>query len=160
MHDVGKSAQRLAVGKEIVYYQHAVVLGDELFVNSYVEHGSLGKRADERGIGITRNVLGLRFLGKHNVNAEITRRKARDSDARSLYGKYYRGVRVLENIIEFLTDLVDKLNIHTVIEKSRYDNDAARLDLALGHYFLFKKLHFAPLKLLWTYYTRKLPKGK
>ena len=95
------------------------------------------------------DTLGL--LGKYYRHVEILRRNAGDADAGSLDGQDLGDLVRGEAAAEFLSDLIDQVNIHLVVEKAVYLQYISRLYNAVSSNTFFQKFHnFIPL---WLSYS-------
>ena len=116
--EVQEALHGAAVCKKIVNDENPVA-GPEIFLrDDDIVGPAVCVGRDLCGIETPVEVGALRFLGEDNRNMEVLGRDAGDADAGGLDGENSGDVLLPEQAVEFLSDFVQKVNVHLVIEKA------------------------------------------
>ena len=142
LHDLHQTLESLAPGEEIVDDQHMVLRAQELGRHLHIKLGAPGKGHHRSGVQLPVQVFGFGLFGEHHRQiAEILGGDGGNSDAAGLDGEDLVDAPVGEQAAEFLADLLQKPDVHLVVQKAVHLQNISFLNHAVGQDTLFQQFH-------------------
>ena len=120
MDQIQKSHQSTSVGQEIINYKHMVLRTQKFFGENYIINFFVGKGFDSCMINLAVNIDTLSLFCKYYRYMKILSGNTGNADAGSLDGQDFGDLFTWKPSAELLSDFVDQINIHLMIQKAVY----------------------------------------